>query len=372
MMSEFKQIQFSRESLEKLLPELSFHRHLSVGIRSNLRNFSEYNAIDILKDNINVDDLIKENVVGKSIVRNKTVTLINFVTVGVVEDKEELKNNQYQSIYMKIEMTNGNTFSADEEMVVSQNIYNAILHSKLIPTSSLKIVNCGLSDYSEEEQEIKIYYPDLNPKKFDELMINDIPNYSFRLFSHVKVFFTNNITLDLLFDMCFISTIDVLSRIQLPRIHIKMNLNYNKLPYLKKKKKKSLSLLRPAVFIDENKNLFYPLKLEKISNGNSDINIFDYTGFPSNFGIVNSSYYDSIFSPEKKTDANSNKNIILIDLEGDSENICVRTRVSIIVDCSGKIKKLSIINSEPKSNLSLDILKDVIEIAKQRSNNHKL
>ena len=91
--------------------------------------------------------------------------------------------------------------------------------------------------------------------------------------------------------------------------------------------------------IDLNESLYHKLSL----------NLKDGT-IASNFGVI----------------SNEDKVILLGDLEGEAEETSVLSRVSIITN-NETINKISLINGDSNSEITLEILKEAIEIGKRRS-----
>ena len=46
-MAELKQVTFSPEVLARIAPDVSLQRHLALGVRPNLRNFTEFKPVEV-------------------------------------------------------------------------------------------------------------------------------------------------------------------------------------------------------------------------------------------------------------------------------------------------------------------------------------
>lgn len=301
------QIQFTPEVLARIAPDVSLQRHLSVGIRPNLRKFQEFNQVEIATSTLN--DL-SNRVVGSSIIKSGATTLINTITLGIVERDE----STYTSIYPVIEVVRGRVGApSDEEMILSQQLHETILHTKVLPTSSLNFDLGTLSD--------SISYED------------STQNYRFVLLSHIKIFSK----ISTLNDLCYISTIEALKSVKLPRVYI------NDTPSTKIAVRSRNSTKRGLVGSNSDFNLdLSELSKLKITN----------IATPSNFGVIN----------------NEGNNILLVDLSGEEEESTILSKLSIITN-GEKLKKVSLINGDEESDISLDMIKKSIELAKSRANN---
>ncbi|KAK6456037.1 uncharacterized protein RJT20DRAFT_127804 [Scheffersomyces xylosifermentans] len=370
-MAELKQVSFPPEILARIAPDISLQRHLSIGLRPNLRNFTEFKPIDIASNNELTEN--NNNVFGSSVIKSGSTTVINTITLGVVEvnsstksaTTEQLGNAGYTTVYPVIEIARGRSGApTDEEMILSQTLHETLLHSRLIPKASLSINNYGAAVYDATLSNYSIYYPDLNPQEFELINFNHSKSYTFVLLSHIKIFSRQKST-SALFDLCHLSTVHALSRLQLPRVYISDTTSGTKVSVKSRSSNTRglVGLSRSNINIDTNKELFYPLVLNNSEDAMVDSSgPFDHSGVSSNFGVVTVADAD-----KEGNDEEGKRSILLADLEGEAEESAILSRLSIISNKSNTIKKISLINGDGNSEISLDILKQALEIAKLRA-----
>lgn len=336
-MTELKQIQFTPEVLARIAPDISLKRHLTVGIRPNLRNFTEFNQIEIAPESNTLINLANK-VIGSSIIKAGSTTIINTITMGIIEDEANL--NQYTSIYPVIDILRGRSGApTDEEMILSQNLYETILHTKVLPHESLKINDLGISVL--EEEDVKIFYPE--DREFELLNRSTNKSYSYVLLSYIKVFSKQTSTSSLN-DLCYISMIEALKSTKLPRVYISDHSSGTKVAVRSRNttKRGVVGNNSANLHIDLNEEFLSPLKLKN--------NI----GVSSNFGIINVDSKDQ------------SEPILLADLAGEAEESTILSKISIISD-GDTLKKFSLINGDNSSDISLDMIKNSIELANFRA-----
>ena len=109
----------------------------------------------------------------------------------------------------------------------------------------------------------------------------------------------------------------------------------------------------------KRQDLYYPLLLNGATvDGDAMVDSegpFDASGVSSNFGIIS--------IPEEE----DRKTVLLADLEGEAEESSILSRLSIIATKDNVIKKISLVNGDSDSEITLDLLKQAIEISKIRA-----
>lgn len=345
-MSELKQISFPPDVLARISPEVSLQRHLSIGLRPNLRNFNEFKSVNISQGNLND----RENVVGSSVLKSGNVTIITTITLGIVEDghSDALLSNgkkeEYDSIYPVVEIARGRSGApTDEEMILSQKLYENILHSKVIPSSSLRM-EPGISIMNEDK--INVYYPDKDQETFDLLNINRSKKYSFVLYANLKVFSRSGP----LFDLCYLALTNAIKSIILPRVFLNHN-DSVKIPLNSRRRYGNSNRSQINFTIDNNEKLRYKLNINESA-----------LGISSNFGILK---LEESLNDENEMELDE-KSILLTDIEGECEESSIISKMSI-VSTNETIKSISL--SGGGSPISLDNLKKAIEISILRSKN---
>ncbi|AOW26310.1 exosome non-catalytic core subunit [Candida albicans SC5314] len=343
-MAELKQVTFSPEVLARIAPDVSLQRHLALGVRPNLRNFTEFKPVEVSNSTQFQDN--NDNVFSSSVVKSGSTTIINTITLGVVENFNS-NESEYATVYPCVEILRGRLGApTDEEMILSQDLFETLYHNKIIPSTSLKINNLGISIKDDQttttsQTNSTIYYPDLNPGQWEyiNLTSHHHKSYSFVLLSNIKVYSKSTSTSSL-FDLCYLSMLEALKSLKLPRCYVSES--FTTKVAMKSRRSNTRGLVdtnKASINIDLNKSLY-----EKI-----DLNIKSGT-IASNFGVI---------SHEGNT-------ILLADLEGEAEESSVLSRLSIITN-NDSINKISLVNGDPESEITLEMLKNAIEISKQRS-----
>jgi len=346
MTNNFHQISFPPSVLDRLAPDISLQRHINLGLRPCLRNFNEFKPLDVSKGNL--QELEGNSTVGSSIVKNGNTTVICGITLGVIETPKssifESKDtgSSYTSVYPVVEISRGRSGApTDEEMILSQKLYETILHSKIITTKSLE-ANPGMA-IAKDDGNLELIYP--GSEDTSEIFSN-IKNYSFVLYAHLKVFSRSGP----LFDVCHTSLINALKNTKLPKVYVQDSFNNIKVPIRSRGNFGHLSKSN-EVLIDGNKSLMYSLHLNH-----------DQIGFSSSFGIIE---LESNSTNDMEVDS---KSVILADLEGDSEESECLSKANIIISQDNShIKHVSIIGGG--ANVDIETIKKCIQIAKLRSMN---
>lgn len=293
-------ISFPPDVLERISPEISLRRHLSSGIRPNLRNFDEFKSLDILSQSSN--DLITS-----TFTQNGNTLIICHLTFGLSTCDSTTNNHQYTSIYPTVNIARGRSGApTDEEMNLSQQMYEILLCSKTLCQDQLIITP---SFYVNNELN---YY---NQLVNDDPEASDPPPYYLRynIYAHFKVFSRSGPLLD----SCYYTLLSSLNALKLPQISVKDN-NY---------------------YINPDSPFFKP-KLN-----------LDHLPISSSLGIYELNH----------------ENLILCDLENESEESNINTKLNVITD--GKtMSNFNLINGDLLS-ISKDDLKLALALASNRAVN---
>lgn len=361
-MQEVDQISFPPEVLSRIAPDLSLERHLKLGLRPCLRSFSEFKPIAVslpaLED--------EPNLVGLSIVSHGQTKVICGISLGAVEAKNQShtlnQNNETNSqgsevdgeydaepVYPVVDIARGRSGApTEEEMILSQRLYEWVLQSKIIPTSAL-LTNPGVaianqtSSSLESQADMSIIYPE--DSDVPDLFLRVKP-YKFVLYVHLKVFGRSGP----LFDPCHAALIGALKNTRLPRIYVPDSSIYSiKIP-IRSRGNFGHRVKETRIFIDENQALSHPLRLNK-----------DNIGGASNYGL-----YD-LLPGSTSMDVDPNV-IILADLEGDAEEAECMSKLNLIYNPNKKsINNISY--SGGGVVLTKDTLKQCFKLAKKRAEN---
>lgn len=280
--------------------------------------------------------------------KNGGTTVICGITLGIVETSQssmfetEDAAASYTSVFPVVEISRGRSGApTDEEMILSQKLYETILHSKIIASNSLA-TKPGMA-IATDDGKIEIIYSE-SPETDDAF--SNIKNYSFVLYAHIKVFSRTGP----LFDVCHTSLINALKNTKLPKVYVQDSFNNIKVPI---RSRGNFGHLRKSndVLVDSNESLKYYLPLNQ-----------DQIGSSSSFGIIN---MESSASESMDIDKRS---VILADLEGDSEESECLSKINIITNKdNSSLKHVSIVGGGAK--VDIDTIKKCIDITKLRSQN---
>ena len=307
-----KQLSFPPEVLARILPEISLERHLALGIRPSLRNFTEFKPVSIAPSDVVRGD----NIVAANVARSGNTTLITSIGVAVVE--KTLDNaSDYGNVWPIVEIQRGRIGEpTDEEMIIAQQLHETIYHSKVIPKGALDVQigqQVGDEVFYEENDVIPL------PKK----------KYEYVLQVHVLVLSRSGLT-SAIFDLIHRSVLEALHSMKLPSIYMEEQTQILMGGRVTLRNKRGFVAQETKLCLDHNRTVDL-----KIADG----------GISSNFGVVDQG--------------------LLADLEGDAEELGVLSRVLVIADKNGRLKRVSLVNGDNK--IGLEQLKEAIEIGKMRA-----
>ncbi|KAI5951328.1 hypothetical protein KGF54_004402 [Candida jiufengensis] len=359
-MAELKQVTFTPDILARIAPDISLQRHLSIGIRPNLRNFQEFKSVEY-SNNSNLKQE-QNNIFGSSILKSGSTTIINTISLGIVEELNSKED--YHTVYPQIEILRGRSGApTDEEMIISQDLFEIFRKVKIIPSESLVVKNLGIAIKDEETLKEETIYPDLQQEQFQYINQSSHLNkpYSYVILVNIKIY-SREISTNSIFDLCFLSILKSLQILQLPRVYLDDSINTK--VSIKSRKSNQRSMInssKPILNFDLRDDYKFKLNLT-----------VDPNTISSNFGIIKKE--KSLSNPIPQHDDNDemeidqpqqNDTILLTDLEGEAEESSVLSRISIINNPT-HINKISLINNN-NGDISLDILKKAIEISKNRA-----
>lgn len=183
-------ISFKPEILERIIPDVSLDRHLRIGIRSNHRQADEFKDIQVLANKSN-------DGVTSSYIKNGNTMIICNITYGINEVNNDF--DHYTSVYPTVSISRGRSGApTDEEMNLSQQLYELILTSKLLPVKSLKF----------------------KPKLLVDGKLQDFPAnnkwFKFNIFVNFKIFDRSGPLLSI----CHYSLLNCLKHVKLPTIYL--------------------------------------------------------------------------------------------------------------------------------------------------------
>lgn len=342
----YPQTVFPPKVLSRIAPDILLQRHLAQGIRPSLRQNDEFRPFECTFNSLT--DLGTNSVIGLATVKNGDVFAFCGITLGVVETSKsaeffasELRDQEYTSVFPVVEISRGRAGApTDEEMILSQTLYETIFHLKLIPLLLL-VISPGYQ-VLEEGCEPTILYPNLMDMKedldfFQKLNLTK-KNFRYVLNAHIKVFSRSGP----LFDLIHFTTVEALKTVQLPRLFLAdSGTNPNiRIPIRSRGNFGHISQPENRFVIDNRKNLALPLQLS------SDI------ALSSSFGVV------ELESPEKP------QAVLLADLEGEAEEYCSESRINVVA-CGDKLKHFTLVGGG--ANITLDTINRALQIAQRRT-----
>ncbi|SCV03318.1 LANO_0G03422g1_1 [Lachancea nothofagi CBS 11611] len=363
---EVRPMTFYPEVLARIAPDLSMQRHLSLGLRPSLRASEEFRNVEISdgklscasKETVNRSG---NNILGSNVLKCGKTMIVTSITGGVVEenvpveqDDEEpaLENSdadrasQFGCIYPVVEVECGRAGApTDEEMTLSQRIYNCFLHSGLLSKEALK-VSVGVKSTNADGQ-ASIQYPD--EKDSTDLAKSFKPRrkWTYVLYAKIQVFSRDGP----LFELCWNSLIYALQTTQLPRAFVDERTTDLKIPVSMRGRS---AAIRETFDILCDPVKFQPLKLnaENIS-------------FASNFAVIELDPEAQLPKDDDDMQVDSPTSVLLADIQGEAEEASVSSIVSVVTGTAGNMKHFKAIGGDSK--ITLDMIKKSIKLAKLRS-----
>ncbi|ODV86671.1 hypothetical protein CANARDRAFT_230588 [[Candida] arabinofermentans NRRL YB-2248] len=352
-------IRFSPDVLAKISPELSLQRHLSIGLRSNLRKFEEFKNVSLKETGTGrYDDDNNNNscILGSSIVKSGSTTIICSISASLIEDElksindysfkldhdiisndlqetiNEDDDNSFESVYVtvKTHSGNGSKIPTLNEQNISQQLYDTIKHSKLIPSKSLK-VNLGYLS-NDEPTTTSTTTTTGGKKKFKFILRGDIEVWS---------------CVGPIFDLCYASLIKSLKCVKLPLVYINEGLNdINTTSTTTSTAKRDL--------LSDSK-IHYDLKLNT-----------GKIGWCVTYGIVDidSSVVNNTSDDDAMDVDDCKKSVLLADLEGESED-SIEKRMTVVRTKDGNLSQISIC-TDGGFKITKEIITRGLELSKRR------
>ncbi|KAG7896681.1 hypothetical protein KL906_000083 [Ogataea polymorpha] len=309
--ASFKPNIFPPDVLAQIAPEVLLQKYLQIGLRPSLRKFDEFKPVVIGRAGVGRYESNEPNgdingvgsVLGSSIVKSGKTTVICLISGAIVEDDHELVNDyrtklekdiidsethrdsKNATVYTEVEISRGGSGPPnEEEIAISQRLYEAIYHSGLIDRNALKIqLECKGGEELEQE-----FLPQTG--------------YSFVLYATIQVFSRAGPV----YDLCYGALISALRQTRLPAVYI-----------AEKRIEVGVRRVRVEDYdleCDAEKNELLKLNEDRIS-------------WSSTFGLVELD--KAVPHDEDKMEIDTDGKILLAELEGEAEeNIDTRIMVS--------------------------------------------
>ncbi|OWB59577.1 hypothetical protein B5S29_g436 [[Candida] boidinii] len=392
-----KSINFPPDILAKIAPDVSLQKHLSIGLRPSLRKFEEFRSISISEftDKSSNDEQEEgnkkddNNILGSSIIRCGSTVIICGISAGIIEDQDDLINDYRVkldkdiigsndisiddesvsdvncSVYTVVEIMKGRSGPpSEEEIYLSQKIYEVLLHSGILKRKALEI-KLQMKTIDENTGEVVMI-------KNDKASANEFmtqKKYSFVLYANIQVYSKTGP----LFDLCYGSIIKALQNTYLPFVYIdEKQIDFN----FKNLRGKNNSNNNNSGIEDNYKIICDPEIKSKLSIDNEKLS------WSSSFGIVDIKHgFDNYNENDDNENENDNmqvdvsslsensKAVLLADLEGESEETAINKNINVI--CNGKtgiINGLTITGGgSGGSKITFEFIKRSIDLSMKRS-----
>lgn len=378
---EVHPVSFPPEILARISPELSLQRHLSLGFRPSSRGFEEFRDVTINTENLTsgreVKNAIKTNnekqILGSCVLKQGDVFVITQITGGVIEDstltpedldeeedaelleitEEDSDITKYTSVYPVVEINRGRMGACtDEEMITSQSLYDTLLHTKILSKKSLR-VDPGVR-ITNEDGSVEIIYPDTEENKDITKAMTPKKKWSYVLYAKIEVFGRTGPV----YDMCWNSLMSALQSVKLPRAFVDERATDLKMT-VRARGRNAIVMETYTLLCDPEANYKLPLR----ASGKS---------YASTYGLIDldpeadiSKLESTEDEDESMEDEQETKTVLLADIDGEAEETCIKSTISITSCPNGRFRQLSINGSGSK--ITRELLQRSIELSKQRS-----
>lgn len=361
-------VSFTPEVLARISPELSLQKHLSLGFRPSLKGFEEFREIQLNEDFLSRygKEHKDNNIIGSNVLKCGDTFVVTIITGGIIEDSVVYKNmeneligvndikstdlSNYTSVYPVVEVERGRAGACtDEEMTLSQRLYDYMLYSKVLPKESLK-VQPGIRITDNNNGNAKVIYPDSS----DNLTL---PNnafqigkkWSYLLYAKIKVFSRTGPV----FDLCWNSLMYALQSVQLPRVFVDERATDLKMTIRTKGRS---ATIRETYEILSDPCQQYPLRLHS-----------ENIAYASNYGIINLDPEAKITgkNSDEDIDMDAIENVLLADLDTEAEENSVNSTISVISNSEGGLKHVSIFGGDAK--ITPEMLKKLLKLSQKRA-----
>ncbi|CAR27481.1 ZYRO0C17864p [Zygosaccharomyces rouxii] len=370
---EVHPVTFPPQVLARISPELSLQRHLSLGIRPSLKRFEEFRDVHIDQNTLSrykLENAASEDstnsVLGSNVLKSGKTFVITSITGGIVEEtlpvetedpgEQELEDltkgrdeiSKFAPVYPLVEVERGRVGApTDEEMTISQKLHDYVLHSGLIPKSSLK-VQCGVRT-TEKSGEAKVLYPDEDVDVSTSIRTLSQRKWSYVLYAKIVVFSRTGPV----FDLCWNSLLYALQDTRLPRAFIDERATDLKMTIRTRGRSASVRETY-EILCDPRRSI--PLKISRES-----------VGYASSFGVIDLDPEMALDQEDHDMEKEERQPILLADLDTEAEEACIQSTICIITDSNGNLKNIDILGGGAR--VTPAILRRAINLAQLRARN---
>lgn len=339
---------FPPDVLARIAPDVSLERHLALGLRPCLRKVDEFRPLSASLGSFN--NLGTNSLVGLATVRNGEAYAFCGISVGVSErmNTDDLLSgavtSKYSTVYPIVEISRGRTGApTDEEMILSQKLHDQVFHLKILPLLLLELTP-GYELTNEDSGNTYVVYPDGELLTEEDVMSSSSTvnvtkkKFKYLLYAHIKVFSRSGP----LFDLVHYALMAALRNVTLPKVFMAdSGIDPNiRVPVRSRGNFGHLSQTSSRFCIDADQTLAKPLVLAL-----SEISL------SSSFGLID------------LTESDTPKSVLLSDLEGEAEEACTESKITICTT-EKSLKHVSIIGGG--ANVTLETIQKASRIAKNR------
>lgn len=333
-----------------------------------MKGFEEFREVQLNEDFLSRygKEHKDNNIIGSNVLKCGNTFVVTTITGGIIEDSVVYKNMEneligvndvkntdlfnYTSVYPVVEVERGRAGACtDEEMTLSQKLYDYVLHSKILPKESLK-VQPGVRLTDNDDGSMKIIYPDeSNNSDVPETSFQINKKWSYLLYAKIKVFSRTGPV----FDLCWNSLMYALQNVQLPKAFVDERATDLKMTIRTKGRS---ATIRETYEILSDPCKQYPLKLNT-----------ENIAYASNYGIINLDPEAKLTEEngEEDVDMDVVRSVLLADLDTESEESSVNSTISIISNSNGGLKHVSILGGD--ANITPEMLKRSLLLSQKRA-----
>ncbi|CAI4058545.1 hypothetical protein SUVZ_03G0960 [Saccharomyces uvarum] len=375
---EVHPITFPPDVLARISPELSLQRHLSLGIRPCLRKYEEFREVTIENNTLsryvdteNVD--AKNNILGSNVLKSGKTIVITSITGGIIEEnsasikdlddfgedelyeitKEENVVANYASIYPVVEVERGRVGACtDEEMTISQKLYDSVLHSRILPKQALK-VKAGVRSVNEDGT-LSVLYPDeLENDPSNETNLKMKRKWSYVLYAKIMVLSRTGPV----FDLCWNSLMYALQDVKLPRAFIDERASDLRMT-IRTRGRSATIRETYEILCDQTKSLPLMINSQNIA-------------FASNYGVIDLDPESQLQDPdnaeeEVDIDMDEARPVLIADLDTEAEETSIHSTISVIANAKGNYTQLTLVGAGAK--ITPEMIKRSLLLSKVRAN----
>ena len=296
-------------------------------------------------DTENVD--AKNNILGSNVLKSGKTIVITSITGGIIEEnsasikdlddfgedellevtKEDDILAEYASVYPVVEVERGRVGACtDEEMTISQKLYDSILHSRILPKKALK-VKAGIRSVNEDGTFTVLYPDELENGALNGTNLKMKRKWSYVLYAKIVVLSRTGPV----FDLCWNSLMYALQNVKLPRAFIDERASDLRMT-IRTRGRSATIRETYEIICDQTKSLPLMINLQNIA-------------FASNYGVIELDPESQLQDPnnaeeEVDIDMDDLKSVLIADLDTEAEETSIHTTISVITTPAGNYLSL--------------------------------